>query len=101
MTMLPKGLELQIWKRIGIVFVTLSLVLIVGKVVPLPGVAIKDTLHTCHFGGGGVGFLPLLYSCPGPMVPHKELLMTPLLGSVAVIAFFAIWLRRRLAKLSD
>lgn len=95
---LPNGLELELWKRVAVTFIVVSLILMVGKVMPLAGVAIMDTLHVCHFAGGGVGFLPLMYSCPGPMVPHQEVLITPHLGSVAVIAFFAIWLRRRLAK---
>lgn len=96
--MMVPGLERQLWQRVGISFMAVSLLLLMGKFLPVPGISgevVVETMKICQPGHGGFIGFPMIYVCHGPMLPHKELLITPLLGSVAVVAFFAIWLRRR------
>ena len=95
------GLERRFWKRVAISFAAVSLLLVLGKLLPLPGIPSEifaETIRVCRTGITGLIGIPWLYVCHGPMLPHKELLETPLLGSVAILAFLAIWLRRRLTN---
>ncbi len=93
--------ERQLWRRVAASFVVVSLLLLIGKFLPVPGItgeAIAEIMAVCQAGHGGYIGFPVIYVCHGPMLPHKELLATPLLGSFAIVLFFAIWLRQRLTN---
>jgi hypothetical protein len=99
---MPTGFEKRLWNRVAVIFAAVALILMVGKFLPLPGTAVAEMMEACRTGSTGpIGLFHVMYACPGPMLPHKELLMPPLLGSVAVFALFAIWLRRRLTNEQD
>jgi hypothetical protein len=97
--MVKMALKWRYWRPVAITTSALGLLLIAGKWVPLPmvsGQSFIETIETCK--NGLSGFYDLFISCPQPMLLHKELGGTALLGSVAILVFLALWLRRRMTN---
>ena len=86
--------ECRRWKRVAVSIAVVGLILTAGKFLMVPGIDAVEAIDACRSANSGFIGFPF-YVCPAPMLPHQELLISPLLGSVAVLAFVAIWLRRR------
>jgi hypothetical protein len=95
-TVMADKMELRLWTRVTVTVLLVGGMLIAAKWMPLPGLdmaAYGDFVRTCS-SGNSISFIGLMFACPEPMLMHKELGASALLGSVAILAFVVMRLRR-------